>query len=356
MKALPMVPGGGDRPRVTVLLPVHNGGAYLDAAVRSILGQTFPDFELLAIDDGSTDGSGEVLRGYRDPRLRLLENGRNLGLVKTLNRGLTLSRGAYIARMDCDDVSLPERFARQLRFLDTHPDIGVLGTCGERINEDGKTVAPFCQPLRHEAIRFCLHFFCPLTHPSVMMRKGVVLGAGGYLPGGPPLVGERVPEDYDLWWRLSTTTRFANLPDCLLLLRKHAGTVTARYMDEFRFQAARINRERIEMRLGEGVREEVAEAMMSQRYEPPDLAREVFRTIIRLYRSFVEEGLPAEAAKEIRQEVCEQLARVALYRGNVFRIRGLLGEMSRLDPNFRHTRSHLLRRVEAKMFKKPMPH
>lgn len=350
-----MTVGGGDRPKVTVLLPVHNGGAYLDEAVRSVFGQTFADFELLAIDDGSTDGSGEVLRGYRDPRLRLIENGRNLGLVETLNRGLTLSRGEYIARMDCDDVSLPERFARQYRFLDAHPDIGVLGTCGERIDEGGKTVAPFCQPLRHEAIRFCLHFFSPLTHPSVMMRKEVALGAGGYLPGGPPLTGERVPEDYDLWWRLSTTTRFANLPDCLLLLRKHPGSVTARYVKEFRFGAARINRERIEMRLGGGVREEVAEAMMSQRYEPPDLAREVFRTIVRIYRSFVEEGLSEDAAKEIRRETCEQLARIALYRGNVFRIRGLLGEMVRLDPTFRHTGSHLLQRVEAKIFKKPMP-
>lgn len=356
MEALPMTPGGGDPPRVTVLMPVHNGGAYLDAAVRSILGQTFPDFELLAIDDGSTDGSGEVLRGYRDPRLRLVENGRNVGIVETLNRGLTLSRGEYVARMDCDDVSLPERFARQLRFFDAHPDIGVLGTCGERIDEGGKTVAPFCQPLRHEAIRFCLHFFCPLTHPSVMMRKEVVLGAGGYMPGGPLPAGELVPEDYDLWWRLSTATRFANLPDCLLLLRKHAETVTARHMDEFRFQAARINRERIEMRLGKGVREEVAEAMMSQRYEPPVLAGEVFRTIVRLYRSFVGEGLPEDAAKEIRQETCEQLARIALYRGNAFRIRGLLVEMARLDPTFRHAGNHLLRRVEAKIFKKPMPH
>lgn len=276
--------------------------------------------------------------------------------METLNRGLTLSRGEYIARMDCDDVSLPERFARQIRFLDAHPDIGVLGSGGELIDGEGRTRAVFRYPMQHEAIRFCLHFFNPLAHPSVMMRREVVLSSGGYRSARLSRGGDSFPEDYDLWWRLGDVTRLANLPDRLLLLRKHTGTVTARRMEEFRSSAAAINRDRIEARLGKNVRQDVAEAMMSHLYEPPELAGEVFRTIVRLYRSFVGEGLPEEAAKEIHRETCEQLARIALYRESVFRIRGLFGEMARLDPTFLHAGSHLLRRVEAKIFKKPMPH
>jgi glycosyltransferase involved in cell wall biosynthesis len=140
--------GPGD-PRITVLMPVHNGEPYLDASVRSILGQTYGDFEFLVIDDGSTDGSARILRAYQDPRFRIVENGRNLGVVETLNRGLSLSRGEYVARMDCDDESLPERLERQVSFLDSHPEVGVLGTSGDLIDGDGRFLAGFRYPLHH---------------------------------------------------------------------------------------------------------------------------------------------------------------------------------------------------------------
>lgn len=350
-----MTVGGGDRPKVTVLLPVHNGGAYLDEAVRSVFGQTFADFELLAIDDGSTDGSGEVLRRYRDPRLRLVENGRNLGLVETLNRGLTLSRGEYVARMDSDDVSLPERLARQIGFLDAHPDIGVLGSGGELIDGEGRTRAVFRYPLRHEVIRFCLHFFNPLAHPSVMMRRKVVLSSGGYRSAGLSREGASFPEDYDLWWRLGDVTRLANLPDRLLLLRKHAATVTARHMEEFRANAARINRDRIEVILCQSVSVAVAEAMMSRRYEPVELASETFRTIVRLCDAYLQVEMLKGTSREIRRKACEELARIALYRDNLFRLKGLFGAMARLDPTFRIAGRHLLQRIEAKVLGKPLP-
>ncbi len=348
--------GHPDEPRITVLMPVHNGEPYLEASVRSILHQTYSDFEFLVIDDGSTDGTSRILRAYRDPRLRIVENGRNLGVVETLNRGLSISRGEYIARMDCDDESLPERLERQVSFLDAHPEIGVLGTAGELIDEVGKSLGVFRYPLDHEVICFSMHFFNPLAHPSVMIRRNVVLDAGGYLSREACCWGGLIPEDYELWWRLSAVTRLANLPDRLFLLRKHGRNVTMKFGEEFRIAAAKINRDRIEARIGGSVQESIAEAMMSQRYEPPELAGEVFRTIVRLYRSFVAEGLPEDAAKEIHREMCEELARIALYRGNVFRIRGLLVEMARLEPTFRHAGRQLLRRVEAKIFKKTLPH
>jgi glycosyltransferase involved in cell wall biosynthesis len=345
-----------ERPRISVLLPVYNGGPYLDVAVRSVLAQTFADFELLAIDDGSTDGSLEMLRSYEDHRVRVIENGRNLGIVETLNRGLSLAGGEFVARMDSDDISLPGRFERQAGFLDAHPGVGVVGTSGGLIDGRGEFLAPFRYPLSHEAILFSLHFFCPLAHPSVMMRREVVLSAGGYRSAGLSWGGASFPEDYDLWWRLGDVTRLANLPDRLLLLRKHPETLTARRMKEFRYSAAAISRERIGERLGEDVPLAVAEAMMSRRYEPPELAVEVCRTIVRLHRSFMEEGVTGEAEGEIRREACEELARVALYRGYAFQVKGLLGTMARLDPTFRHAGRHLLQRVKAKILKKPLPY
>jgi len=355
VEALPMTPGEGDRPRVTVLLPVHNGGAYLDAAVRSILDQTFTDFELLAIDDGSTDGSGEVLRGYRDPRLRLVKNSRNFGIVETLNRGLSLARGVYIARMDSDDISLPERFERQAHFLDAHPEVGVVGTSGGLIDGRGESLGTFRYPLSHEAICFSLHFFNPLAHPSVMMRRKVVLSSGGYRSAGLSPGGASFPEDYDLWWRLGDVTRMVNLPDRLLLLRKHTGTITARHMEEFRANAANISRDRIEAILSQSVSVAVAEAMMSRRYQPVELASEAFRTIVRLYHAYLQIGLSKGVKVEIRRKTCEELARIALYRGNLFRVRGLFWTLARLDPTFRVAGRHLLQRIEAKVLGKPLP-
>jgi len=110
-------------PSLTVLMPVYNGGEFLRGAVESILGQTYSNFEFLIVDDGSTDESLEICRGFRDPRIRLEENGRNLGLIATLNRGLDLAEGDYIARMDSDDVSFPARLARQVQFMEDNPHV-----------------------------------------------------------------------------------------------------------------------------------------------------------------------------------------------------------------------------------------
>src|SRR5271170_5563678 len=112
---------------VTVLMPVHNGERYLAEAIESVLGQSAGDLELLIVDDGSTDRSAEICRDYRDPRIRLVQNPTHLGIVASLNRGLDLAAGAYVARMDSDDISLPERLEKQIRLLDENPEVGVCG-------------------------------------------------------------------------------------------------------------------------------------------------------------------------------------------------------------------------------------
>ena len=128
-------------PKVTVLMPIYNGERYLGEAIDSILGQTLRDFELLIIDDGSTDGSRGIIESYSDSRINLVRNDCNLGLVATLNRGLELSRGDYIARMDCDDIALPTRLEKQVQYMDHNPEVGLCGTCYQWFDEKStKTV------------------------------------------------------------------------------------------------------------------------------------------------------------------------------------------------------------------------
>jgi len=134
-------------PKVTVLMPVYNGERYLNEAVDSILGQTFTDFEFLIIDDASTDKTPEILRSYDDPRIRVVTNEENLGLSKSLNKGLALARGEFIARMDADDVSYPYRLQVQHEFMTQHPGAGVIGSWAEYIDRKGEIVHRYRAPI-----------------------------------------------------------------------------------------------------------------------------------------------------------------------------------------------------------------
>ena len=206
-------------PRVSVILPAYNAEAYLKEAIDSILNQTFPDFQLIVINDCSADGTEEIIRQYADPRLVPVKNEKNLGIAATLNRGLSLAQGDYIARMDADDISLPHRLERQVAYLDTHPDIAVLGTNVETFDENG----PLCtgwsstDPAQMKADLF---FSCGLAHPSVMMRKSVIQALGGYDPEFEGL------EDYELWFRVARSHGVTTLPEVLFRYRVHSGQVT----------------------------------------------------------------------------------------------------------------------------------
>lgn len=208
-------------PRVTVLLPVHNGMPYLDEAVRSILSQTYSGFELLAIDDGSTDGTLEALRAYRDPRVRIVVNERNFGLAETLNRGLSLSPGEYVARMDSDDVSLPDRLERQVRFMDQHPEIGACGTWARivGVRRTGLLIRPPADP---EEIRARLLFGSAMVHPSVMFRLPML--AGHDLRYDPR---DAHAEDFGMWRRCSGHFPLANIPRVLIAYRVTKGSVSS---------------------------------------------------------------------------------------------------------------------------------
>ena len=194
---------------------VYNGEAHLREAVESILEQTFKDFELVIVEDGSTDSTWEILNEYaaQDSRIVLSRNDKNLGLERSLNRGLAMTRGEYFARQDADDISLSNRLELQTHFLDTHPKVGALGTAVEFINEEGICLWKDYLPVDHESLRalFLINNF--MHHSTLMARRTLMQDLGGYN------VNLRYAEDYDLWWRLSRISRLANLPNVLLKRR-----------------------------------------------------------------------------------------------------------------------------------------
>lgn len=200
---------------VTVLLPVYNGAADVVQAVDAILAQTFAHFELLIINDGSKDNSADILNGLSDSRIRLIHQD-NLGLAATLNKGMQLAAGKYIARQDQDDLSHPERLEKQLAYMESHPDCILLGTAAQIWVADTPTERVHQHPADHGTLSFDLLFNNPFVHSSVMLRKEALIAAGGYStdPQRQP------PEDYELWSRLARVGQVANLPERLLVYRE----------------------------------------------------------------------------------------------------------------------------------------
>lgn len=204
-------------PLVSVIMPVYNGQKYLAEAIESILAQTFTDFEFIIVDDGSHDGSAEIIRAYekRDERIRFIQLEANEGQANVRNRATALADGDFIASMDCDDVCLPQRLQKQVDYLRRHPTIGVLGAGAQAVAEDLKPLYPFDLPQRHALIAFNLFVGSFFIHPTVMMRRELLESVGGYEPF------RRTAIDVELWSRLMWRTRFVNLPETLLLYRRH---------------------------------------------------------------------------------------------------------------------------------------
>lgn len=209
-------------PRVTVLMPVYNGETYLAEAIESILNQTFADFEFLIIDDGSTDNTWDILNNFNDSRIRLVKNNQNMGITKTLNKGLQLARSNYVARMDADDICFPKRLQRQKAFLDENLNFAMVGSWIEVIDEIGRKIERINFPIVSYLLRWRLLYTNTFVHSAVMFRKNAVLGIGGYLDN------YRHAEDYDLWSRLSTHWEVANIPAVLVSWRSCKESISAK--------------------------------------------------------------------------------------------------------------------------------
>jgi hypothetical protein len=210
-------------PEVSVVMSVYNGERYLRESIESLLSQTFSDFEFIIVDDGSTDSTAAILGEYRDPRIVLLRNEENIGLTKSLNRGLARVRGTFVARQDADDVSLPNRLERQVLFLREHPAVGILGSYCRLIDGEGRRLWLYRVPAYDLHIRWTSLLENPFAHPSVMVRRDVLAKNGlGY---DEALV---VAQDYDLWTRMLRYTQGANVSESLIYYRLSRGVTRTR--------------------------------------------------------------------------------------------------------------------------------
>jgi glycosyltransferase involved in cell wall biosynthesis len=207
-------------PTLSVILAVYNGERFLRKAIDSVLRQTYRDFELIVIDDASTDSTASILDDYDDPRLILIHNPMNLGQTKSLNKGIKVARGHLIARQDADDISKPNRFQQQVSFLQSHPSSGLVGTSYEVIDQTGRILETVILPSGNDEIQKRLregNLFC---HGSVIIRSKVLEEVGGYREAFP------VTQDYDLWLRVAEIAELANLREPLYQFRFGGQTVS----------------------------------------------------------------------------------------------------------------------------------
>lgn len=238
---------------ISVLLPAYNAERYILQSVQSVLAQTFEDFELLVVDDCSTDGTGGILASIRDQRLRVMRNPANLGIVGSLNRAMAAARGRLIARTDADDYCLPTRFAKQKAFLDRHPGIQLVGSRMFNL-ENGTVRSPF-QPADADpqVLRWQLQIMNPVAHPSMMFRADVVSRLGEYLRES-----FKYAEDFDFTHRVLNVGDVAVMPDWLMIYRLHGSNLTRRYRTEMVEKVVAVLSETYAALLGHDAKAEAA--------------------------------------------------------------------------------------------------
>jgi Glycosyl transferase family 2 len=325
-------------PLVTVLMAVHDGGDFVRQAVESVLRQTFADFELLIVDDGSTDETPRLLASFDDARIRIVRNDENLGLTRSLNRGLAMARGALIARQDADDLSHAGRLAAQVAFLDREPGVAVLGTQARYVNVRGrsKSVAPWPKSTSNLAIRWQLLFDGPFVHASVMFRKAVVWDAlGGYDESF------RTSQDFELWSRINARGYgMRNLPDALVDFRVHEGSMSRRYASGAIDRVAAVVKRNLVLELGPGALPEGWPDAWMRLTNPQvypntgDDWQTVVRAIGGIFRAFVLEHPDAAHDEEIRRHLASMLIRLSHWgaaRGRMASIASF-ARACRLDP------------------------
>lgn len=222
-------------PRVSVVTPAFNAASFLSQAVESILGQTFTDFELIVVDDASTDDTPAILKGYRDPRLRVVRNERNLGIVRTRNRGMHMARGALICPFDADDVSLPTRLAKQVAFMDQHPGIVLLGTATRYLEQGEVKPGKRVNNPTPVMLRWLMYVDNPLGHSTLMYRASAVAALDQ-----PMDEAFRYSEDYEFCHRLIEQGDLALLDEPLVLYRRHPDAVSVTHEDAMLDYAYRV--------------------------------------------------------------------------------------------------------------------
>jgi glycosyltransferase involved in cell wall biosynthesis len=314
------------KPAISVVLPVYNAQDYILDAVNSILGQTFNDFELIVIDDASSDRSPEIVASLPDPRIRLIRNGKNCGLVESLNIGLRVATGVYVARMDHDDIALPDRLARQFEFLEANSKVAVVGTGYQLIDAYARPSLIYSPPKTPVEVEWAMPFVCPVAHPTVMMRRSIISSLGGYSESA------HFAEDYDLWERVLRHADISNVPEVLLLLRKHTKNMTNIWSSENARMAARVSLRRLNFLLGNDVEIDVAQCISSQGSAYQVKAMSAVKVIERLLAEFCSKH--AKVPSSVKRDAAKRIALIGIRSQNLGTMLTCLMRAFRASPWF----------------------
>lgn len=247
-------------PKISVVMSVYNGSLYLRESIESILNQTFTDFEFIIINDCSTDNTWEILTEYaeKDQRIKLFNNQENIGLTKSLNKGLNLSQGEYIARQDADDLSLPQRFEKQVAVLNEHPEVALASCDIEIIDSQGNFIEKFQRACEPDLVEWYLLFYNRLAgHSQVMFRRELVITLEGYCES------YRYSQDYELWCRIVKVGKIFISPEVLLQQRRHEASLSKAKAQEQNGYAYAQVRQNISQLIGKEISLEEAKFLMS---------------------------------------------------------------------------------------------
>lgn len=231
---------------ISIILPIYNGSQYLRQSIDSIIAQTYTNYELIIVNDGSTDNSASIVHSFSDPRVRYYEQ-ENKGLAATLNRCISISKGNFIARQDQDDISLPDRLEKQIAFLNARHHYGLAGTWAAILNADTVTDRFHQHPSDNIELQFELLFDNPFVHSSVMIRRDVFDRVGDYSTDAD----RQPPEDYELWSRISRKYKIANIPEVLHSYREVSGSMSRTGFNPFLENLLKINVENLELFVGD---------------------------------------------------------------------------------------------------------
>jgi len=292
-------------------MPAYNAERFLRQAIESVLAQTYADFELLVVDDGSTDTTPDILQEFvrRDPRVRTHRMQPNGGAIAARNAGMAQTAGEFIAAMDADDVCLPHRIQRQIDFMRANPGVGVLGSYVQLIDDQGRTGQIKKYPADAALMSWSMLFLNCFAHPAVMMRRSVLNLAQGYAPeckGGS--------EDYDLFQRLNGLVRFGTVREVLLHYRRWGDNMTKRSWNEQEGDATRIVQDAVRRLIGTNVPAELASGLRGlSTGKYPETAAQVAALrglMMNLYEAFIHQNqawLEPAGGKQVRKDLAIKL-------------------------------------------------
>ena len=314
-------------------MPAYNAAAYLDEAIRSILSQTFRDFEFIIVNDGSTDSTPSILKRYAELDSRIqVHHQENQGMISALNRGCRLARGEFIARMDADDISFPDRLEKQLAYIEEHPSIGILGTWINNIDKNGLLRGTWRPPTDSKMLKWTLFFGVCVAHPSVLMRRELIKQLNFYRPEAAHV------EDVDLWFRASSLTEFGNVSEVLLKYRvwtgsTHQSGLQVRNDCHVQLLASYI-KDMLKVDLPIEAVAGLRQMRVGPRIEGPEQIRLTAALIHDLYRNFTKQNdIGFHDRREISWDAAKKLAALALQalRFNTFDSMSLFLQALRLN-------------------------